>query len=226
VRPLLPREKAILWGVGFILVLVMSYVFAYSPRMAEIDALKAMLGVNQAELIRLQSDIARREDLERRVRELRHTLQLIEARLPAAQEIPSLLLQLERVASQAGVNLTQIKPGPIVAVGSARMAAPAAPGSKTPPLPDDAADSSAPRAAPVPGRLMFQQFSLELDADGSYGTLESFVRGVERFPRFMAVTDLRLVPIPVRVGGNPSKPKLSLNLTATTYVVPVGVDGR
>ena len=225
-RPFLPREKTILCSAGFILVLVMFYVFAYSPRMAEIDALKAMLGAHQAELMRLQSDIARRENLEREVREARHNLQLIEARLPTAPEIPNLLKQLERVASQVGVNLTQIKPGPIVPAGSARMAAPTAPGSTPPPFAGGAPDSSAARAAPGPGRLTFQQFSLELNADGSYGTIESFVRGVERFPRFIAITDLRLAPIPVRVGGNPSKPRLSLNLAATTYVVPVGDDGR
>jgi Tfp pilus assembly protein PilO len=226
VRPLLPREKTILWSAGFILVLVMFYVFAYSPRMAEIDALKAMLGAHQAELIRLQSDIARRENLEREVRELRDNLQLIEARLPTDPEIPNLLMQLERVASLVGVNLTQIKPGPIVPAGSARIAAPAAPGNTPPPHPGGTPDSSAPRAAPGPGRLTFQQFSLELDADGSYGTIESFVRGVEHFPRFIAITDLRLAPLPAKVGANPSKPRLSLNLAATAFVVPLGDDGR
>lgn len=205
-RPLLPREKLILWFLAVLVIGIGFYYLVYAPKSAEINAASQELKKAKDELSRLQAQAARRDVIERRLKELQQQVKETEAKLPTSREIPTLLVQLEGLAAQTGANLTLIRPGP--ASGGAQQGAPQ-PGRPAAP------------AAPSPASgLGLQQFALELTAEGPYDVVESFVRGIENFPRFIAMSDLKITPLPPRAGEGAERPRLSVGLTATTYYVP------
>lgn len=206
-RPLLPREKVILWFLAVLVIGIGFYYLVYAPKSAEINAASQELKKAKDELTRLQAQAARREQIERRLKELQQQVKETEAKLPSSREIPTLLVQLEGLASQSGANLTLIRPGPAAA------GAPA-PGATQPGRP------GAPAAQTQAAGLGLQQFSLELNAEGTYDVVESFVRGIENFPRFIALSDLKITPLPSKAGEGGARPRLSVGLTATTYFVP------
>src|SRR5579864_801203 len=206
-RRLEPREKAILVFLGALVVALGFYYYIYTPKMKQINLLSQQLKTQQTELARLQAEAAHKDELERQVAALQKDVQTSEAKLPSAREIPVLLVQLEGLASQVGADLTLIKPGPLQAPQQT-------PGQ--PPKP------GAPAAAAA-GGPSYQTFSLELTADGTFDQIQSFLHGIETFPRFISMTDIRMSPNG-QAGTNP--PKLTLALQATTYVVPESGAGR
>ncbi len=204
-RPLLPREKVILWFLAVLVIGIGFYYLVYAPKSAEINAASQELKRAKDELVRLQAQAARKEMIERRLKDLQQQVKETEAKLPSSREIPTLLVQLEGLASQSGANLTLIRPGPPASGGA---------GTTQP------GRTGAPAAAAQSQALGLQQFSLELTAEGTFDVVESFVRGIENFPRFIAMSDLKITPLPPRVGEGAERPRLAVGLTATTYFVP------
>jgi Tfp pilus assembly protein PilO len=206
-RPLLPREQLILWFLGVLVASVGFYYLVWSPKLKEINAVSAQLKSKRTELVQLQAQAARKDEVERRFQSLQREVAETEAKLPTSREIPILLVQLEGLASQVGANLTLIRPGGAPAPGGQQ---PAKPG-----------------AAPSPAQgLGLQQFSLELNAEGPFDTVQGFVRGIENFPRFIAMSDLKITPLPSKPGESPERPRLAVGVSATTYFVPESGGGK
>ncbi len=208
-RPLLPREKVILWFLGVLVIGVGFYYMVYAPKSAKINAASQTLKKSKDELARLQAQAARKGEIEQRLKVLEQQVKETEAKLPTRREIPTLLVQLEGLAGQTGANLTVIRPGP--PSGTQAQGAPPA---------------GRPAAPAAPAALGLQQFSLELTAEGTYDVVERFVRGIENFPRFIAMSDLKISPVPAKAGETADRPRLSVGLTATTYFVPESGGGR
>jgi type IV pilus assembly protein PilO len=208
-RPLLPREKLIVWFLAVLVIGVAFYYMAYAPKSAEIKAASQQLAKSKDELARLQAQAARRGAIEQRLKVLQQQVRETEAKLPTSREIPTLLVQLEGLAGQTGANLTVVRPGP--PAGSQGQGAPPA---------------GRPAAPAAPAGLGLQQFALELTAEGTYDVVENFVRGIENFPRFIALSDLKISPLPPKAGESGDRPRLSVGLTATTYFVPESGGGR
>src|SRR5207245_8223074 len=114
---------------------------------------------------------ARKDELERQLADLQVQVREIEAKLPSSREIPLLLVQLERLAGQAGVDLTLIKPS--------QPTAGQAPKPGTPP--------SGAAAAQAAGLL---SFGLDLNAEGSFHMAETLLRGLAAFPRVIEMTSM------------------------------------
>src|SRR5438445_3591995 len=112
-KPLSPRDRLVVWGFAVVALLVLFYLYVYTPKTREISVVSQQLKAANADLARLQAQAARKEELDRRVQQIQHDLQDIEAKLPSAREIPVLLVRLESLASQVSANLTLIKPGPL-----------------------------------------------------------------------------------------------------------------
>ncbi|HYM91563.1 MAG TPA: type 4a pilus biogenesis protein PilO [bacterium] len=214
-KPLQAREKTILWVLAMLVVVVGFYNFVYSPKTKEYATLAVQLKAKQEELTRVQAQAARKDELERRMQELQRDLQETEARLPSSKEIPVLLVQLERLAGQVGANLTLIRPGP-------PQQAPQPPAGQ-PALRPGGAAPSGPSGPPSVGLV---PFGLELNAEGTYDTVQSFLRGIETFPRFIAMSDLRISPLPPKPGESALQPRLSVGVSATTYFVAESGAGR
>ena len=201
-RPLLPREKGILWVLAVLVVAVGFYLWVWKPQSAQIGVLSQQLKSKQVELARLEAQAAQLDQLKKRLEELNREVADTEAKLPTSREIPALLVQLEGLASQVGANLTLIRPGPQQGAQTGGQQ----PRPGTPP-------------SPAPS-LGLQQFNLELNAEGTFDNVQSFLRGIENFPRFIAMSDLKITPLPARAGEGAGRPKLAIGVTATTYFAP------
>ena len=186
------------------------YNFIYTPKTNEIAKLKLALKPKQEELKRVQAQAARKDELERQLADLQVQVREVEAKLPSSREIPVLLVQLEKLAGQVGVDLTLIKPGQPAPTGQqpARSGAPPAAGAA---------------AAQAAGLL---SFGLDLNAEGSFDMVENFLRGIETFPRFIAMSSMGMTPIPPRAGEPVRGTKLAVRVTANAYYVPGSGAGR
>lgn len=141
-----------------------------------------------------------RESLEREYRAIQDRIQAIEAKLPPAREIPQLLRTMQAVATETGVKLVLLRPGPLEIPKAA-----VTPGQPRP------APGQQPQASDVP----YQLFKLDLAFEGTYETMISFLRRLENFPRFIAITQINLTVLEL--------PGLRLGVASNTFVLPDAV---
>lgn len=218
-RPLRLREQMLLGSLGLLAIVVVFYFFVYSPATNEAATLAKQLGRQRTDVARLQKEAQRTKELEGEVADLQNAMRVLEAKLPSAREIPSLLLQLDDLAGQTGVTLISIKPGvqqPILVPSAARTGPPPAGGRPTTPAP-----GSRPSQGPTMGQPespAYEKFSIEFEAKGSFSALVKFVHGFEDFPRFLSLSDMRVTRAPAKRGESLADPVLTLQGTATAYV--------
>ena len=111
--------------------------------------------------------------------------------------------------------MTSLKPGPLQAA-TGPVAAPARPGGR--PAVSGAPKPGQPKPAP------YDRFPIEFEIRGSFSAVMQFVRGLEDFPRFLAISDLRVTPASAKRGDDPEDPALTLGVTVTAYVRPENGD--
>ncbi|MGH2454613.1 MAG: type 4a pilus biogenesis protein PilO [bacterium] len=178
------------------------YFFVYSPKTAERAQLQRQLDERLTELRRMEDLAAQRVQLEQEFAARQQRIQAIEAKLPQAREIPTLLRQMQAIAIESGVKLILLRPGVLESPG------PGLPGGAPPPAPGGQ-PAAQPAAAPL-----YQLFKLELGFEGTYDKVLTFLRRLENFPRFIAMTQVSL--------AIQELPTLRLGVTANTFVLPEG----
>jgi len=196
------RERLLISLLVSVALIAGFYFFFYGPLTVKRDARQAHLQTRQAEQARLEQLVAEREQLEQEYAARQQRIQAIEAKLPPAREIPTLLRQMQAVAAETGVKLTLLRPGALEAPSGSL------PGAAPPPAPggQPGAQPAAPAAPP------YQLFKLELGFEGSYDKALTFLRRLENFPRFIAITQMAL--------AIQELPTLRLGVTSNTFVLP------
>jgi Tfp pilus assembly protein PilO len=195
------RERILLSIIITVAIAAGFWFFFRAPLTAEQKTLQAALEQKKARLAEMQAIADQREALEREYAARQERIPAIEAKLPAAREIPTLLRQMQAVAQESGVKLTLLRPGPLETPATAPAGPAAPPAAGQPP-------AGQPAAQPPPYRL----FRLELAFEGTYDTVLAFLRRLENFPRFIAVTQFTLTPLEL--------PRLRLSVTSNTFVLP------
>ncbi|MCS7172450.1 MAG: type 4a pilus biogenesis protein PilO [Armatimonadetes bacterium] len=195
-----PREQVLLLVAASLGILVGFYYLVYLPRSAELRRLEGEVQKVTAEQQRLSALVASRPEVEREFNEVRGRLAELEAKLPPAREIPTLLVQLEQTVRQSRARITLIRPGPLAA--------------PTPP-PGPRPGGQRPQEPQAPS---YQQFSVELGARGDYEALVDFLQRLQNFPRLLVLSEVRLSPAEQPRPGQ--APVLQLSVRATTYVLP------
>lgn len=204
-----PRERLLVSVLVTLALAAGFYFFVYTGKQDEIRRLSAQLTQKQQQVAEMEQLAAQREDLEREYRALQDRIRAIEAKLPPAREIPTLLRQMQAVASEVGVKMNLIRPGALEApTGQAG----AGPRQGQPPAAAPAPASGQGQQA-QPAAPPYQQFRLELSFEGTYDTLLSMLRRLENFPRFIAMTQLAISP-------QQPLPRLRLNVVSNTFVLP------
>ncbi len=194
------RERGLIAVVVVLAMAAAFYFFAYSPLTTQRTQLQATLTQRQARLKQMQEIAAQRVALEQEYATRQQRIEAIEAKLPPEREIPTLLRQMQAVAAESGVKLTLLRPGPTEAPPSAQ-----APPAAQPPAP----------AQPAAQAQPYRQFRVELGFEGSYDKVVTFLRRLENFPRFIAMTQFTLTAQEL--------PQLRLSVTTTTFVLPESV---
>lgn len=194
------RERGLIAVVVVLAMAAAFYFFGYSPLTTQRTQLQATLTQRQARLKQMQEIAAQRVALEQEYATRQQRIEAIEAKLPPEREIPTLLRQMQAVAAESGVKLTLLRPGPTEAPPSAQ-----APPAAQPPAP----------AQPAAQAQPYRQFRVELGFEGSYDKVVTFLRRLENFPRFIAMTQFTLTAQEL--------PQLRLSVTTTTFVLPESV---
>ncbi|MBI3975001.1 MAG: type 4a pilus biogenesis protein PilO [Armatimonadetes bacterium] len=197
------RERMLISLVLVAAMVGVFYLFVYTPKTTQLKDLQARLDQRLARLRQMEELAAQREALEREFETRQQRIQAIEAKLPAAREIPALLRQMQAVAGESGVKLTLLRPGPLEAPSAGL------PGAAPPPAP-----GGQPAGQPGPAAPPYQLFKLELGFEGTYEKALTFLRRLENFPRFIAMTQITL--------SIQELPNLRLGVTSNTFVLPEG----
>ncbi len=204
------RERLILMVLGPLGILLIFYYFIYSPKQAEYQALRAQLEERRTQLERMEATARQLTRLREEYARLQAFIAEVEAKLPAEKEVPSLLVQLERLTRSLGVSLDSIRPSQ---VQSSQPVPP--PGAAVPP--PGAVPAPAGGAPPAPGAAAvpaYQRFPITLTVVGTYEQIVKLATELNAFPRMIAIRNLAFGPKKI--------PELSVNADIETYVLPRG----
>ena len=204
------RERLILMVLGPLGILLIFYYFIYSPKQAEYQALRAQLEERRTQLERMEATARQLTRLREEYARLQAFIAEVEAKLPAEKEVPSLLVQLERLTRSLGVSLDSIRPSQ---VQSSQPVPP--PGAAVPP--PGAVPAPGGGAPPAPGAAAFpayQRFPITLTVVGTYEQIVKLATELNAFPRMIAIRNLAFGPKKI--------PELSVNADIETYVLPRG----
>jgi hypothetical protein len=121
--------------------------------------------------------------------------------------------------------VTSIKPGTLEPVTAPNAGSPdPLRGRGGKPTPTPAVPESRRPKTSQPLTANYQRFTVALETKGTFSATLKFVHGLEDFPRFLAITDMRLTQASIMREENPADPVLSLGVTVTAYAKPEGVD--
>ena len=204
------RERLILMVLGPLGILLIFYYFIYSPKQAEYQALRAQLEERRTQLERMEATARQLTRLREEYARLQAFIAEVEAKLPAEKEVPSRLVQLERLTRSLGVSLDSIRPSQ---VQSSQPVPP--PGAAVPP--PGAVPAPAGGAPPAPGAAAvpaYQRFPITLTVVGTYEQIVKLATELNAFPRMIAIRNLAFGPKKI--------PELSVNADIETYVLPRG----
>ena len=212
------RERLILMVLGPLGILLIFYYFIYSPKQAEYQRLRVELEERRTQLERMEATARQLTRLREEYARLQAFIAEVEAKLPAEKELPSLLVQLERLTRSLGISLDSVRPSqvqssqPVPPPGAAAPppGAVPAPGGGAPPAPGGGAPP-APGAAVVPA---YQRFPITLTVVGTYEQIVKLATELNAFPRMIAIRNLAFGPKKI--------PELSVNADIETYVLPRG----
>jgi Tfp pilus assembly protein PilO len=142
--------------------------------------------------------------------EIASRTQYLEASVSAKQFVPTLLQQLQALATTTHLTVTAVRPGLIAPPVAPTPTAPA--GGDAPAAPADAK-----KAPPPPYDIL----DIGVDVTGTYADTAAFLYNLTRFPKIISVASVQIHPgagIAPTVGGKPGAPVLNTNLHLTAFV--------
>ncbi|TFB52927.1 hypothetical protein [Cryobacterium sp. Sr3] len=197
-----------LWVFGTVVLIaataLLGWVLGISPKLSEASLADADRVVVETQNSASELKVAALKEKFASIGELKGELSALRSAVPDAAEIPAFLTQLDSIAQQHQVTLTDISVNdaqayaPLV-VAPPALAAEAAPtegaASPTPtPIPTTAptAAEEAAALAPVPNELItasnFVSVPVSLTVSGSYGNVLDFIEGLQKGTRLVMVT--------------------------------------
>ncbi|MEK7610786.1 MAG: type 4a pilus biogenesis protein PilO [Patescibacteria group bacterium] len=153
--PFLPLGSSVVLGLLVVLLIAV-------PRISNLAALKSEIKDNQTKLGNLKEKYVKLTDLLAHQEALESDLSFIDAALPDKENIPELLSQIEKIASESGVSIRALHFG-----------------------------TGASEPAKTGKEKKFATVQLQAEADGSYANLGSFLNNLENASRLIFVDSLR-----------------------------------
>ncbi len=204
------RREQILLIVGIVAILgVMYYFFAYQPKRAENLRLAEQLQAAEDQLNKYETIAKQADQLEKDYSQLQSFIASVEAKLPSMKEVPTLLVQLERLTKSLKINLQAVRPSPLEPVGAPTPAS----GGAAAPLQGQAPVVSGGGRPPAPTpKAVYFRFPIKLTVNSSYAQLLQLNSELRDFPRLIRVKKMTVNPKTV--------PELNVDLDIDTYVLP------
>lgn len=195
---------AALIGGGF-------YFFFYTPMEEEYQVKDKKLATLQADIRNLEVTANKLEEFRREVATREAKLETLKRILPATKETPELMKKVQYLAAQS--NLTIRKFTPQATVRKNFEPAPQAPKPGAPAAPAPRPGTPGQPAA-APAQEFYEEWPINMEVEGSYHNLGSFVDRVGRLARLVTVGSVKIASQSRQTLNNTVK----VTCVATTYV--------
>jgi Tfp pilus assembly protein PilO len=105
------KMRMLLSGGALVVIVALAWFFLISPLRADIDKTDAAIAIQSAKLADAQAELARAEST--RAEGKRNQARLLELAkmVPEAGQVPSLLVQIQDLADQSGIEFISVSPG-------------------------------------------------------------------------------------------------------------------
>ena len=154
------------------LVLIVVALSVYRSGAQRISTLRITVKAKKQELAGLEKRLATKPALERQYKLLRTRLARLETGLPTGAYVPTFLKQIERLAMRTGNDVAGVRP-----VALLGQPAPASENGKKQAL-----------------STAYERKPIEMQLQGRYWTLVSFLDRLDQFPKMIAVNDISMSP--------------------------------
>ena len=204
---LTPRDRMVVVIGAVVAIIVAFWLLAITPRRDQADQLGTQVDQAQAQLDSARSTLASEQAAKASFRRSYAELTRLGEAVPADDDVPSLLYQIQNAASEAGVSFSTIQLAP------ANSGAASSPSST--PLP--------PGAAVGPAGFPIENFTFNFS--GNFFRLSNFFERLQRLVSdqgtFLTVSGrlLTLNSITLQQAGS-GFPQISASVAATAYIVP------
>ena len=218
------RDRILLTVVGLAALLAGFWFGVLKPKRAEVQALDQQLVQQQTRLTEAQAAIAAGEQARKSFADDYATVAKLGKAVPADEQFPSLVYQLQSAASKTGVDFRVLKRRP---TGATAAPAPAANG-----VPATQAATATAAPGTVVGPAGFPTMPFTFKFEGEFFRMERMLSAVERFTETFGengqiVSNGRLLTVDgFAIGGSKLRgfPYVSASVTATAYLLPPGED--
>lgn len=214
------RDRLMLFGVLGAVVLVAGWFLALAPRRDEAAKLAEQVATQRQTLDTSLADIATGVAAKRDYARYYATVARLGTAVPDDDNVPSLLLQVERAAQASKVDFRSLRVGQGSAAGAPAPAPPADPAAPA----TQAATATLPPGAAV-GLAGFPTMPFSFEFDGDFFHLSDFVGRLERFlvvrNRSLAVSGRFMTLDGISLSAAPKGfPRIKVTVEATTYLLP------
>ncbi len=103
--------RFVLVGVALVVIVVLAWFFLISPLRSDIDAAEASIEAERTALTAGQAQLAQAEAIRQEGEKNRGMLLELAKMVPEGEQIPSLLLQIQDLADQSGIDFIAVTPG-------------------------------------------------------------------------------------------------------------------
>jgi Tfp pilus assembly protein PilO len=207
------RQWSILTAVAVLALLVGGWFLLVSPQRSHAASLRSQANDQNATNDSLQSRIQQLQQQKLGLPAQQRLLNQIAAQVPNNPELPTLIRQLSRASTVAGVDLVSMAPSTPALVAPPLAATSTSVPATTTTTTTSSSSAAAP-AAPVAANLA--RIPLVLTVQGSYANIEKFFHSVEKLGRATLVQQFTLVPAAgAGATGAGGKPLPADTLTAT-----------
>jgi hypothetical protein len=207
------RDRTVLIAVVMLAIVAAGWLMVVSPERQKASKLAAQVSSAQSALSTAQSKLGEARNAQAQYAKAYSTIVSLGKAVPAADEVPSLIYQLERASNSKSVDFSAIVNGGTSATGTSGAAA-----------------SGSGAAAAAAG---FTAMPFTFTFNGSYFDLEHLFESLNRFTlrttsgplqvsgRLLTIDSVKLSPLSVsseKTGKGPAE--LTGTITATAYILP------
>jgi hypothetical protein len=208
------RDRGILIGFVSLALLGAAWFLLVAPEREKASKLEASVSAASAQLATAQGELTSARGAQVRYAAAYNSIVNLGKAVPPAQEVPSLVYQLDQASNHKQVDFSSIVAGGSAGAGAA--------GAPTP---------TAGSAASTAASSAFSQMPFTFVFNGSFFNLEHLFQQLNRFTqrttsgsleisgRLLTVQSVKLAPL-TSGAAEPSKGSLSGTITATAYVLP------
>lgn len=104
------RGRLILTIVGVLVLCLLAFFLFVSPQRSELAQVRTDVETAEAETLRLQAELRRRQGLQENAAQLEAQLSKIRELVPIKAEVPNFMFQVQDAANAAGLDFVQITP--------------------------------------------------------------------------------------------------------------------